>query len=142
MKFNLDAAQTAFFARQLEHIKAENLEVQYPLLKGRMLVPMSKEQVPAYAETFTTYVYDRVGFAKVISDYSTDLPSVDLLGKSFTNKVITFGASYSYSILEIQKAQALGMNLNSMKANAAAKAIAELENKSIFFGEPDSGLTG
>ena len=89
----LDADESVFFARELEHVKAQSYDVQYPELTATKNIPVSSEAGPG-AETITYQQYDSVGFAKIISNYATDLPRVDLKGKEFTAKVKSIGASY------------------------------------------------
>ena len=70
-----DSAEDAsvFFARELDHVKAQSYDVEYPELTALHLFPQSSEADPG-AETITYYTYDKTGLAKIIDNYSTDLP--------------------------------------------------------------------
>ena len=77
-----DSAEDAsmFFARELDHVKAQSYDVQYPEFTALNLFPISSEADPG-AETITYYTYDKTGLAKIIDNYSTDLPRADVNGK-------------------------------------------------------------
>ena len=97
-----DSAEDAsvFFARELDYVKSQSYDVEYPELTALSLFPMSSEVDPG-AETVTYYSYDKVGLAKIISNYATDLPRADVKGKPTTAIIKSLGASYGYSIQEI-----------------------------------------
>jgi len=137
----LDANESIFFARELEHIKAKSYDVQYPELTATRIIPVSSEAGPG-AESITYYQYDQVGFAKVISNYATDLPRVDLKGNKFTGDIKSIGASYGYSIQDIRAAQMAGKPLEQRKANAVRRANDQEVNKIAYFGDDDHGLVG
>lgn len=49
---NLDANESIFFERELEHVKARSYDIKYPEFKATMLIPVSTEAGPG-AETIT-----------------------------------------------------------------------------------------
>ena len=89
-----DSADDAsvFFARELDHVKAESYDVEYPEFTALNLFPVSNETDPG-AETVTYYTYDKTGLAKVIDNYSTDLPRADVTGKPSYAQVKSIGDS-------------------------------------------------
>lgn len=138
---NLDANQTAFFARELEYIKARTYDVEYPELKAMQLIPVSTEAGPG-AESITYHQYDQLGVAQIIANYAQDLPRADIKGKEFTTPVRSLGTSYGYSLQEIRAAQFAGKNLEQRKANAARRAVEQKMNKIAWFGSDEYGLQG
>lgn len=138
---NLDAAEGAFFARQLEHIKAQTYDVEYPELMARRLIPVSHEAGPG-ATSITYQQFDRVGVMELISDYSNALPRVDILGKEFTSPVKSIGGAYGYSIQEIRSAQMANLNLDARKAEAARRAFEEAVERIARSGNAETGLKG
>jgi hypothetical protein len=138
---NLDANETSFFARELEHIKTRTYDVVYPELKALSLIPVSTEAGPG-AESITYRQYDQLGVAKIISNYADDLPRADVKGKEFTAPVRSIGESYGYNIQEIRAASMTGKPLEQRRANAARRANDQLVNKIAFFGDTTSGLGG
>jgi hypothetical protein len=138
---NLDSAESIFFSRELEHIKSETYDVQYPELKARSVIPVSMDVDPG-AEKITYEQYDHVGMAKVISAYSKKLPRADVKGKEFSSPIRSLGDSYGYSVQEIRAAKMAGKPLQAKKADAAKRAILELDNEIAFKGDSTHGLNG
>lgn len=141
MPFNLphlDAAENIFFQRELETILAEQFNVVYATLKGRLNVPNGPFGVDTWAETFTYDQYDSVGKAARVADYADDLPMVDVLGKQYTNKIAAYGEAFGYSIPELQASAAHGKPLDRTKA-LAARDVAEQSLDDIAF-QGDSGI--
>lgn len=140
---HFDSAEDAsvFFARELDAVKAESYDVQYPELTALNLFPISSETDPG-AETVTYYTYDRTGVAKIIDNYSTDLPRADVTGNPSYAKVKSLGASYGYSAQEMRASRLAGKSLDSRKAEAARQAIDTANNRIAWRGDEESGLMG
>ena len=138
---NLDSADSIFFTRELEHIKSETYDVMYPELKARSVIPVSMDADPG-DEKITYEQYDHVGLAQVISSYSKRLPRADVKGTEFSSPIRSLGDSYGYSAQEIRAAKKAGKPLTDKKADAAKRAIMELDNQIAFFGDATHGLNG
>ena len=138
-----DSAEDAsvFFARELDHVKAQSYDVQYPQFTALDKFPISSEADPG-AETVTYYTYDKQGLAKVIDNYSTDLPRADVNGKPSVAQVKSIGDSYGYSAQEMRASRLAGKSLDSRKAESARFAIDNLTNKIAWAGDEESGLMG
>lgn len=130
-----------FFARELEHVKAQSYDVIKAPLRAFDLIPVSNEAGPG-AESIVYDQFDMVGIAKVISNYADDLPRADVKGKEFVAKVKSIGNSYGYSLQEIRNAQMARKNLQQRKANAAVRAQREAWNRIAFYGDAEYGLQG
>lgn len=139
--YNLDANESLFFARELEHIKTKNYEKQFPELTATKNIPVSNEADPG-AEVITCYMYEPTGMAKIISNYSDDLPRADSKGKPYSANVKGIGNSYGYSIQDIRAAKKAGKPLEQRKANAARQANDQTVNKIAYFGDDEHGLVG
>lgn len=137
----LDADQTIYFARELEHIKAKSYDVRYAELKARSLIPVSNEAGPG-AESITYYQYDMFGIAKILGSYAKDLPRADVRGKKFTAPVESLGTSYGYTLQDIRAAAMANKPLEQRKANAARRAVEQQVNTIALFGNADFGLPG
>ena len=140
---NFDDAESAsvFFARELDFVKSQSYDVEYPEFTALSLFPMSSEVDPG-AETITYYSYDKVGLAKIISNYATDLPRADVKGKPTTAIIKSIGDSYGYSIQEMRASRMAGKSLDTRKAEAARYQIDYLNNKIAGNGDPETGLKG
>ncbi len=138
-----DSAESAsvFFARELDHVKAKSYDVQYPELTALSLFPISHE-ADAGAETITFYTYDKSGLAKIIDNYSTDLPRADVTGKPNTAHIRSIGDSYGYSVQEMRASRLAGKSLDSRKGEAARYQIDNATNKLAWAGDPDNGILG
>lgn len=138
---NLDANESAFFDRQLEHIKSKVYPVLYPELKSRQFIPVDSSAGDGVDE-ITFRMEDQVGAAKLITDYANDLPRADVFGTEQTQKVRDLGVSFGYNIREIRSAIRAGTDLVSRKGAAARKA-AELKLDAIgATGDTVGGLKG
>lgn len=138
---NLDANETVFFSRELEHVKAATYDVKRPELKAPRLIPVSTEAGPG-AETITYEQWDEVGIMKIISNYADDLPRADVKAKQFTSQVKSLGGSYGYNIQEIRAAQKAGKPLNQRKAMSERRAYDQAVNSIAWFGKASAGLLG
>ncbi len=137
----LDANESVFFARQLEHVKSQTYDIKRAALNALKLMPVSME-TPEGAATVTYRQYDSVGMAKVVAAYANDLPRADVKGKEYSVNIRSIANAYGYSVHEVRAAIFAGINLNSRKAMAAVKAQEELINKIAFAGDAEHGLVG
>ena len=130
-----------FFAKELEWVNSQLFSVKYPMLKARELFPVNNSANPG-AQSVTYNMYDEYGIAKIVADYADDLPRVDVKGEQVTVQVRTLGDSYGWSLNEVRAARFAGRNIETMKANAARRAIMALENRLAFIGDPNYNLQG
>uniref|UniRef100_A0A6M5CE06 Major capsid protein n=1 Tax=Vibrio phage Vc1 TaxID=1480731 RepID=A0A6M5CE06_9CAUD len=85
-------------------------------------------------EKIRNTVFDKVGLAQIIADYTDDLPTVDALMTSEFGKVFRLGNAFLISIDEIKAGARTGKSLSTRKANAAQLAHDQLVNKLVFKG--------
>lgn len=138
----LDANESAFFNRQLETIKAKTYDTKLKNLKALTIIPVNTSGSNG-VDLITWRSFTQVGRAKMISDYATDFPRVDVYGVEQSVKVKGFGDSYAYSIKEIRRSQqAGGIPLDQRRALAARRAIEELIDNLALFGNSATGLNG
>lgn len=138
---NMDAENTAFFARELESVKSKTYDIIKAPLKGFQLVPVDST-AGSGAESIVYQQFDETGLAKVIANYADDLPRADVVGKEFTALVKSIGNSYGYNLQEIRAAQHAGRPLAQRKSSAATRAQRELWNKICFYGDATNNLPG
>lgn len=137
----LDAQETAFFGRELEHVKSKTYDIKYGELKARKLIPLSSEAGEG-AETISYQSYSSVGMAKIVESYAKDFPRADVKAEEHIVKIHSLGDSYGYSIQEIRNAAKAGKPLNAKKAAAAKRAMMQKENSLALFGSEKAKLTG
>lgn len=141
MFIHLDAGESAFFLRQLEHVQTRILEVPHKPIKALTLIPVNMEADPG-AETVTYRTFDRLGVAKIISDYATDIPRVDIYGYEKTIKIKSLASSYGYSVQEIRAARKANLNLETRRANVARETIDRLIDRLAWYGDVKAGIQG
>jgi hypothetical protein len=137
----LDRGESAFFAREVEHIKSRTYDAKFRELKAFSLIPISYEAGPGVTE-ITFRRYTGVGFAKIIADYAKDFPRVDVYGVEDTVKVKPIGDSYGYNIKEIRMSAKTGKALDQRRANTARRAHDEMQNKLALVSNPAIGTRG
>lgn len=135
----LDAAEAAFFARELEHIYAQTYDIRYPELRAREFIPVSGE-AGGGAMSVTYRQFDRRGNAKIISQNAKDVPRVDVLGAEFTRPVREVAAAYGWTLKELRSAAMANRPLNDMRAAAARRAVEEELDRIACFGDAAYGI--
>lgn len=137
----LDAAQTAFFRRELEHIIPELFEFEHARINARTVFPIDRSAGPA-AQTITFRQFTKTGTAKIISDYASAIPLVNVFGEEFTGNVRSIGIAALWSIQEIRAAAMAGRPLDRQQSEAARETMLRLENGIAFSGDALHGLVG
>ena len=140
-RFDSADAAAVFFARELDAVKQKSYDVQYPQLMALSLFPVNGDDDPG-AETITYYTYDMEGAAKIIDNYSTDLPRADVNGKPHSAFVKSVGASYGYSAQEMRASRMAHKSLDSRKAEAAHFQIDNTINRICWAGDAANNLLG
>jgi hypothetical protein len=138
---NLDANESIFFARELEHIKAKTYDVDFEANRIREFVPVSHDAGTG-AQSITWYAFTRAGVAKLVANYAKDLPRVDVFGTKNTTPVETIGDSYGYNVVEIAAAAMAGRPLTAKKAMAAREAFEDRVDAIGRVGDTPTGLGG
>lgn len=137
----LDANETMFFTKELNHVKSNTYMKKFPELKATALFPVSMEANPG-DETISYQMYTEVGIAKIIGNYSDDLPASTVKGEEIFSPIRTIGTHYAYSIKEIRSAAKANKPLRQMKANSAKRAIDQVINTIAWRGDAEYNLVG
>jgi hypothetical protein len=138
---HLDRAESAFFTRETEYIKARTYDAKPRELEAFGLIPISTEAGNGVSQ-ITFRRYTGVGFAKIIADYAKDFPRVDVYGVEDSVKVKGIGDSYGYNIKEIRESMRTGKRLDQRRAAVARRAHDEKANKMAFMSIPEDGTRG
>lgn len=139
--YRFDASESAFFSRQLEHVATGTYDIKYPNLKGRTFLP-TDSSVSNGAETFTFRVYDMVGVAKIIANYSDDVPRADVKGTEVTSRIRGIASSYGFSLQEARAAAFAKVPLDQKKGAACRRAMEETLDGICQTGNTANGLAG
>lgn len=141
VQHNFDANETLFLARELESIEATLYEYKQKELKYRQLIPVSNRDNPG-ANTITYRMITKLGMAKIIANYSDDLPTVNAIVQEYTQKVKSIGTSIEYSTQDIRAAAMANVPLESIYADAARRAVHEEESSICWNGNTTYGIVG
>lgn len=129
-----DASDMGIWAAQeLHKIRSDAYEKEYPAGSALRVFPVTNE-LSDTDKTFEYQMFDKVGYAKIIADYTDDLPTVDALMSSEFGKVFRLGNAFLISIDEIKAGQRTGKSLSTRKANAAQNAHDQEVNRLVFNG--------
>lgn len=120
-------------AQELHKIRSAAYEKEYPAGSALRVFPVTNE-LSDTDKTFGYQTFDKVGYAKIIADYTDDLPTVDALMSTEFGKVFRLGNAFLISIDEIKAGQRTGKSLSNRKANAAQNAHDHLVNTLVFKG--------
>lgn len=118
---------------QMKQLLSRQYEAMYPETSALALFPVTTE----IADTTTTFEYltfDGVGMAKIIADYTDDLPLVEAMSSLESGKVYRLGNAWQISIDEIKVGQAMNRSLSDRKATIARQAHEALVNHLVFKG--------
>ena len=140
---NLDAGESVFFNRELEHIKNASYDVKFPEYKaasGRVM-PISTEAGEG-ADSIVYRTYEEYGIAKVIANYGDDLPRADVKGKETPSPVVTIGTSFGYNTQEVRASAKTGKRLPQRKADSARRADLQKVESIAWNGDASGGLQG
>jgi len=141
IKHRLDANETLYMARELESVEAKLYEWKERELKYRTYVPVSNKDNPG-ANTITYRMLTMIGMAKIIANYADDLPRADAYMKEYSQSVKSLATSIGYNTQELRAAAMANVPLETVKANAARRAIRQLESAICWDGDDEKGITG
>jgi hypothetical protein len=138
---NFDSNAAVFFTRQLEYVKARSIENLTRKLRFREVFPISNDG-GAGASRITTNLFEKRGEARIINAAGDDLPRADIANDPVSVTVKSIGASYGYTLDEIQAASFAGVDLDYRRDMAFRTAIEEKLDNIAFLGDSVSGLNG
>lgn len=137
----IDANESAILSRQLELVKSQLFNVQYAKTKARQFIPESPDK-DAAATSIVYRAWDYAGRAKIVGDYSDDIPTVDGALTEFPSPIRTLAVGYRWSIFDVARAAKAGFQLSTMKAMAARDAIEREIDTIAALGDSAYGLPG
>lgn len=140
-RFDSVDAAAVFMARELDYVKSKSYDKLYPQFTALNTFPVNSDANPG-AESITFYTYDMEGFAKIIDNYSTDLPRADVNGVPHSVPVKTLGVSYGYSNQEMRASRMSGKSLDARKAESARFQVDNATNKIAWAGDAKNGILG
>lgn len=140
-EIRLDANASIWLAQELTRVRAKMYEMEFPGLDATQIFPMTNESSP-WEKAFTYGMISSIGMAKIIADYSDDIPMVGLYGAYETAQIYRIADAYQYSLDEIRASQATGKQLPDRLASAAKRAIDAKLNELAYHGDGAYNIVG
>jgi hypothetical protein len=131
----------AFLISQLAVVEAKIYETKYRKIVFQEFVPVDTSD-PEYVDNVDYISYDAVTVGKFVGANAKDLPQSDLNAAKSSIKVFYGGNSYSYSLDELRKSQAMRIPVDVTKARMSYRGFQEHAQRVAFFGDADRGVTG
>lgn len=135
--------EAMFFNRQLDTLDKKIYNKRYPnrqFAEGKIL-PIT-QNASKNSKTYTYRMYDRMGIAKIVNNFSKDFPRVSVKGQEYSINLRHVADSYGYNIYEIRRAMEAKIPLDTSLALAAAQAIMDKLDDIGINGEVESGING
>lgn len=120
-------------ATELTKVKATAYNEDYPVGSALSVFPVTNE-LDRTDKFFEYQMFDEVGLAQIVADYTDDLPLVDAMSSSEMGKVFLLGNAYLISIDEIEAGARTGKSLATRKQRACQQAHDQLVNRLVFKG--------
>ncbi len=136
-----DDAYTAALEGQLEYVKAQTYDKKYAEVKFRKFLPVDNSVDPG-AESIAYYVWDEMGAAELIANYSDDLNMVDAMAEKVTSPIHGMAVAYQYSIQDLRRSAMGNLQLDTRRASMARRAVERKQDAIAAFGDAKSRLKG
>lgn len=136
-----NAIYTVFFQRECEVILNKIIETIYDELEALKYIPLAPAE-GAGVERITWRSLTSVGVAKIISDYATDIPSVEVYGAEQSMTVHQIAVSFGWAKHELEKAQRAGKSLLDWRSKAARLAMETKVNDMAWKGDAQYNIPG
>lgn len=129
----LDAGETLAFSRELEYVHAEVVEVKFPELAWRNIVPI-KSGAPLGAEAHRWYEMGAgFGEASFLNGLATeDFPTVEPKGAENTGVIRSAGAKYHVTIQDLRAAALMQRHVETEKAKLVRRAMETALEKAVI----------
>lgn len=132
---------TIFFQRECEVILNKIVETIYDKLEALECIPLAPAEGPG-VDRITWRSFTAVGVAKIISDYATDIPSVEMYGAEQHADVYHIADSFGWSKFELEKAMRAGKGLIDTKSKIARQAMETKVDDLAWLGDAEYNIPG
>ena len=132
-----------FLSRQLEQVLPKLYEKRYASLWADegLYLPATGD-LEMGADTLVEETVNQIGEAAILADGANDIPVADALINEDRFKAVVIATHFSYSIIELNKAEKAGRSLRDIKVKAADRAMRQRTHKLAVFGSAKHGMTG
>ena len=137
----LDPQAGVFFDQELTQVRGDILQMERRPRSGFLVLPQATD-IERWADHIKHRVWDAIGSARWIEDYSDDFPMVDAGAEEEIFNVREFACGYAFGIKEIEQSQHHNRRLDRMRALAARLVTEEKHNRVMMFGDPSVQIFG
>lgn len=145
MKFQ--DSMLAYFLNQLDNLDPKLHEPLYSVSWGRDIKLRSGISMGNESTSFIRTTIGGIGTQKAtgkpwISPDTTTLPGVSVDGERITQPLRLLGREISYSSIELERSQQLGMSIDTQKYEAMNVMYQMSTDEMVYIGDTDVGATG
>ena len=140
-RFVMDTVGQAFFENELAYIATKTYDRVYPSLTARQVFPVASNFAP-WAQTVSFRSYAKMANARIVADGAIDMPIGDVAGTQVDYPVVSVGAGFNYTDLELIRSQKTGTRLDEKRATAQREAIEGTIDDVAFNGDSVANLPG
>lgn len=115
---------------------------KFQALRALDFVPMLDAPVQQTSTGYIGEFLSRVGEAKLITEVSTDIPLVNVVGRTFTGSVATYGAAGAWNQLDVFRAAVGVVQIPVETQRAARLAIETKTDELVSLGSTDANIPG
>jgi hypothetical protein len=138
--FNIDASESVFLGRELLRVRATVFEQAFPEFLATQMVAANPDVTPADAH-YTYQNATMVGKAGTRAGYSERAPRADVYFEEATPvPIVPITSSFGYTFQEMRQSAQTGKNLDTRKAMAARRAIAQDVDEALSIGKTINGV--
>lgn len=138
---HLDANETLFFLRDLEHRDPKRYEQLFAALLGRKFVPLI-EGIPEWATSHRYKMYEVVGQAGIISPDTSELETVNVIAREVQRNIKSIGVKFRWTVDEIKAAAATQTPLDDFTVMSAMSAAERQADSLLAIGNSSYGIEG
>lgn len=139
--FRLDAAQSVWFARELEFVDTFDYREINPATKSKLYIP-TQTGIPIWAQNYIYHMTRHHGEAQFIGANTTTIPRVDVSREEKSRVIKMMAAGHGWDIREVKQSAQTGVKLDIMKAASTQLAIEQLTDRTLANGSVAHGLEG
>lgn len=136
-----DAADTVWFARELENVDTRIYMAQLIPMVGRLVVPIDRS-IPSWATSHRWREFTRFGEAELIASYANQVPMVQVSGAEFIKDIKSYAIAWGWSWKDIETAARTGRPLDIMLATVARQAMERTIDRVLLLGDSRTGAVG
>lgn len=141
-----DAQTNRFFLNELRYIIPEMVMFEHPDVTARQALPVDGRAGPG-AQVIQFRQVTAVGRAKIVGDYTEDVPKANVFAEGFTSNVRSLMCEATWSLQEIRSSALANANggsvqLDREQTECAREAILRLENDLAWNGSTKHGMIG